>query len=289
MSEKNKEMQDNGKLREEGEATIGEAKEIKDEKKSVSKASPSVVTTSENSKLQLMSKEDLQTLDYSNFATPARMLALGEVLVRSKLVTKKTVEDVMVSLMCGKELGIPLVTSLSQIHAIDGKPSLGVHVIRGIILREKILSNKLEDFVPIYQFVETDEKGVVKLENNLPIVLGIGTLEEQPENSKKRPIDTRTTYEFIRMIKMPNGEWREQKVKSSFTISDAKAAELLDKTNWKRYPKRMLDARAYAIGAREIADDFLNGIYTPDELGANSFIDDNGREIVEDIPHEVIN
>lgn len=56
---------------------------------------------------------------------------------------------------------------------------------------------------------------------------------------------------------------------TSFTIEDAKKAELLGKSNWKKYPSAMLLARATSKAVRSYIPDALAGnVYTPEELGA---------------------
>lgn len=55
---------------------------------------------------------------------------------------------------------------------------------------------------------------------------------------------------------------------SSFTIEEARAAELLSNPSWKKYPRAMLAARCKANGSRMIAPDVLAGMYTPEEMDA---------------------
>lgn len=227
-----------------------------------------------------LTKEDLVTLDYTDFNTPARLLALSEVLVKSKLCPLKTKEDAFMAIQTGKELGLPFVVSVSQIYPIESKPTLGVHLIRGILLREGIYFNKSHDCEDYFEFASKTEEG--KLE-----VIKKGFIDEQPSGSLKRIIDRRTQYIFERDIKTPSGKWRTLTIKTSFGVTDVQAAELDKKTNYQRHLPRMLDARAFAIGAREIADDILNGIYTPTEMidGSNVqdidyTIDENGTETV---------
>lgn len=234
--------------------------------------SPSLTSKEKNVPV-ILSKEELQTLDYNSFDTPARMLALGRVLVKSNLVSLKSAEDVAVALMTGKELGLPFITSLSQIYPINGKPTLGVHIQRAILINNGIIFNKVEDAEPIYAFANR--------ENNNKII-ATGTIKEQPENTGKKRIDYRTTYTFSRAVKMANGMFKEISVKSSFTMKEAIEAELTEKDVWVKYWRRMLDARAFVIGAREIADDLLLGIMTPnelDEIGDISILDKEGIEI----------
>lgn len=66
---------------------------------------------------------------------------------------------------------------------------------------------------------------------------------------------------------------------SSFTMSDAKQAELSG-GNWTKYPRNMLFARAISNGAKWHTPDVFGGpVYTPDELGAN--VDGETGDIIE--------
>lgn len=63
---------------------------------------------------------------------------------------------------------------------------------------------------------------------------------------------------------------------AEFTWDDAKLAELAGKSNWKKYPKAMLVARATSLAVRDHCPDVLFGVvYTPDELGADTDADGN--------------
>lgn len=55
-------------------------------------------------------------------------------------------------------------------------------------------------------------------------------------------------------------------LKASFDESDAKAAGLLGKDNWKAYPTDMYFIRAAARGVRKIAPDAITGLYSVEEL-----------------------
>lgn len=83
--------------------------------------------------------------------------------------------------------------------------------------------------------------------------------------------------------KRPNGS----AARFSFTMEDAKRADLLGKGNWKSYPGAMLRARAIAIMARALFPDAIMGYsYTPEELGA--VVDEDGEVIsipTEPSPH----
>lgn len=66
----------------------------------------------------------------------------------------------------------------------------------------------------------------------------------------------------------------------SFTIEDAKRAELLNKAGdmWRKYPKAMLFSRALSALCRAYFSEFLCGVsYTSEELGAT--VDENGDPV----------
>ena len=62
----------------------------------------------------------------------------------------------------------------------------------------------------------------------------------------------------------------EEPARYSFTLADAKIANLAGKANWQKYPSRMLLARAKAALARDQYPDLLLGMYDPDELEESS-------------------
>lgn len=72
---------------------------------------------------------------------------------------------------------------------------------------------------------------------------------------------------------------------SSFTIDEARAAGLLGKDNWKKYPEDMLYSRAMARGARRYCPDvFMGAAYTPEE-----FIDVEAVPVIDPPPAPDVN
>jgi len=254
-----------------GEVLKGEPIETATTQSIVAKKSSPSPSKEVNSLPAVLTQDELATLDYADFSTPARMLALGTVLAKSQLVPLKKPEDVVVALMTGKELGLPFVTSVTQIYPINGRPTLGVHIQKAILLNNGVTFMKIEDAIEIYSYVKNVGD---KFEEILQ-----GTKDEQPADTKKKLIGFRTTYEFSREIKRPSGKYKEITAKSSFSTMEAATADLLDKDVWKKYYKRMLDARAFTIGAREIADDLLLGIYSPNEVSNDYYINDANEEV----------
>lgn len=74
----------------------------------------------------------------------------------------------------------------------------------------------------------------------------------------------KAVVEFIRP------ERNSRAFKLSFTMEDARRAELLSNPTWKKYPAAMLWSRAVSAGLRRVCPEALLGVsYTPEELGAN--------------------
>lgn len=76
--------------------------------------------------------------------------------------------------------------------------------------------------------------------------------------------------------------------KITFTLEDAKKAEITNNPSWKKYPAAMLWSRAVSSGLRKVCPEALMGVsYTPEEMGAHvdesgHVIPTTGREIPED-------
>lgn len=67
----------------------------------------------------------------------------------------------------------------------------------------------------------------------------------------------------------------------TFTIQDASALGYTNKDNWKKQPAVMLKWRAVAACARVVFPDVILGFYTPEEMGADVRVsDDGGMEIL---------
>lgn len=66
-----------------------------------------------------------------------------------------------------------------------------------------------------------------------------------------------------------NGETKELGI-SVFTIKDAAKAGIVNKDNWKNYPRNMLFARAFSNGARWYCPDSFSSFHSVEELDDNS-------------------
>lgn len=158
----------------------------------------------------------------------------GESALKSGLLPDaiRTKEAAAITVLKGRELGIPFMVAIAHIHIIKGKPSMSAELMQAQA-RKNLPGLKIN---------------VVKLDKLEAII------------KFKRP--------------EPESEW----FTSSFTMDDAKQAELLGNPSWKKYPKAMLFSRAISAGLRIVCPEALMGVsYTPEELGAN--VDEGGNVI----------
>lgn len=126
-------------------------------------------------------------------------------------------EAVLAAMLTGNELGLPLMTSLSKIHVVDGRPGLASETMRSLVLA-------------------AGHELWIESKSNTAVTVG-----------GKRA-----------------GSSREQRV--TWTIDDARAANLAGKDNWKKYPRAMLTARAMAELCRDLFPDVIGGLYAVEEL-----------------------
>lgn len=152
-----------------------------------------------------------------------------------------------------KALDVSPVTAITGIHVIDGKPSASAGLISALVRRA---GHRLR-------------------------VWATGTVEE----------GTLTGHATILRVDDPEHEYRAE-----FTLRDAARAELLElrqdgdrydirsrtergrRTQWEKYPRAMVKARALTEVAREAAEDAVLGVhYTPEELGA--IVDEAGEPV----------
>lgn len=87
-----------------------------------------------------------------------------------------------------------------------------------------------------------------------------------------RPIDYVVEYKFTRTFVI-NGKERVQQAISSFSFTEAQAADMFSKDTYKKYPKVMISHRAFVYGARDIASDLLMGVMETTELKSVEGID----------------
>jgi hypothetical protein len=204
------------------------------------------------------------------------MQTLASVLVKGNLCPLKKEADVIIAMITGNQLGLPFMTSVNNIYCVNGKPSLSAHLHRALLLQNKVFFEKINDYAPLYDWAQLDDKGQYVTQakdingtiKQVPVILKRATVKEKPLTPcvASHEVDRVTTYHFSRFILQPDNSYKELKAIGEFKMSDAHIAGLLVKDNWKNYPNRMCDARAFVAGAREIASDITMGLPCISEL-----------------------
>jgi hypothetical protein len=179
---------------------------------------------------------------------PARfttMKQMAGILLKSGFLPRavNSEEKVITILIKGYELGLPPMEALTGISVIDGKPAVSPQLMIALINR----SGQLKDLV-----VDGD--------------------------------DTKCSVTMTRRGRKPHTE--------TFTIDDARRMKskdgdgniipLADKYNWRQMPAVMLRWRAVSACARVVFPDVISGVYTPEEMGADVTVDDEGAMQVVD-------
>lgn len=158
-------------------------------------------------------------------------MTLGGVLAKSGYFSDAKGEaQAVVKVLAGREMGFGPIASMTGVHIVQGKPTIGANLLGAAIKG----SGKYD-----YRVVElTDDR------------VEIAFFEDGQEVGR-----------------------------SEFTMADAKKAELMGNTTWKKYPRNMLFSRAMSNGARWYCPDVFSGVtpYTPEELGAE--VDEEGEVI----------
>jgi hypothetical protein len=78
--------------------------------------------------------------------------------------------------------------------------------------------------------------------------------------------------------------WSIEPHLSTFTVEDAKRAQLMSNPTWLKYPKAMLRSRAITQGLKDIGFLLGAGVYAPGEIGGGMLVDEATGEV---LPAEV--
>ena len=140
-----------------------------------------------------------------------------------------TYEQAIAKMMVGEALGIHPAVAMQQLHLIEGKVSMSAGLMLSLA-RQRGWSHHVK---------QRDTKACV-----IQWTSPGGTIAG----------DSSWTEEDAKRVKIPAKEGKER--------------SLLDKDNWRNYPRNMLFARAVSDGIRTYCPEITNGItaYTPEEV-----------------------
>ncbi|GAA5056316.1 recombinase RecT [Streptomyces similanensis] len=157
---------------------------------------------------------------------------------------RKQPASVLWAMEYGRALGLDVVTTITTIHVIKGKPTQSADLMLGRARsaghRVRIKSERTRCVVAIQRADDPDDESVVEWTLDDAVTAGLCQLKND------RP-------------------WARDK--------DGKP------TSWEKYPRAMLRARAIAEAVRIACPEVLHGaIYTPEELGA--VVDQEGQPVI---------
>lgn len=185
-----------------------------------------------------------------------------------------TVGKFIATVQLGKELGMGVMASLANIYSVNGRSSVGVHIINAKLLQYGIKVTVLKDYEPIYEYLDNAkidyEESFIYANLDKYQLITTETKKEKYDTNKNQILrlvkDYGTEIKLERKLKDAEGKWYIQEYISKFSWQDAVTAGLSEKDSWKKNPKVMVRTRCLTIGARFIASEALLGMLEHSEL-----------------------
>lgn len=209
------------------------------------------------------------TLGGFQFKSFNELKSWGAEIVKSGLTPLKTGEAVVAAVMMGKELGLEPMISVNNIIPINGKATLGIHLINSLLLKAGIVTEIVRNYEPCVGFAMKGDDGKAMLDGGKPVILRIGFADEEAKDHEvkgKNIVDYKTIVKMTRILKQEDGKFAPMSVTASFSYQESLTADLAKKDNWSKYPKQMCLQRATAFAGRLIGADILLGMYETSEL-----------------------
>lgn len=193
---------------------------------------------------------------------------------------------VLAVFLTGRELGIPPMTALRNLHVIDGKVTVNPKVRAAMVRREglgKLWPHQGPREVPCPLLAQDDHGAECPKCEGSGVVMrlcecGRGEFGDNDDEvatwHAKRGDDPFVIYSSTYTMAMARG----------VTV---KAGQMLaDKDNWKNYPERMLSWRSLGYLLDDAFPEVGTGLYSPDELGA--ITDEEGEPVIDVASTEVL-
>lgn len=211
-----------------------------------------------------------QAIDkYTDFDNLDKMFEFAEKIAKSDFSPLKKAPDIVNAILMGRELGIAPIVSIQNIYPINGRAVLGVHILKGLLLRAGVSYDIIEEYAPQYAYIDSNNVTYTSenVESNRDLFEIINPTTDPATFTKGKkqvlrslvPTDYRTKIKFKRVTENGTLEITRSKLRSDYN-------HLNNKDNWKNSPKDMLLARVMGVGSRDIAADIVGGIMLPDEV-----------------------
>lgn len=209
---------------------------------------------------------DASSLEYSPKNSLDDMLAGARLLIESNVLPSnyQEPEQVVGAIKMGHEYGLPALIALNNIHMIEGKPTLNVHLIGALLLRGGWTYNVEAHPCP---------------ENNYMAAIRFTNKRAEAEHRAKLK-EVNGYHEDVRKRMMDSLDNIAKAISQVFTFSYAEAEQmgLTKKGNWVKMPYIMLRSRCLTLGARLFAPDLMMGMNETAEWADVKNIDVSYRE-----------
>lgn len=178
-------------------------------------------------------------------------MSIAKVLIASEMLPKaiKTPEQAFVIITMGESLGLNMWQAINGINVIAGKPTVSGQLMLALMYR----TGEVEDI----QIESSDTAAAVTIKR------------------KGRPSPHREVFTIEDAQRLMTVEW---------VNNQKKTIRLSEKSTWAQMPAVMLKWRAVAAAARIVFPDAIMGLYTPDEMGADVTVTDDGEMQVINAP-----
>ena len=212
-------------------------------------------------------------LDYRPDASLDDLLRGAQKLIDGGLACGHvTPEAVLGVVKYGNEIGMSAMTSLNNIHMVNGKPTLGVHAIASQLKKFGVIWETLQHFEPEPEF-ENEFVTTIKFTD-----LGLIELYKRELTYASDNLKGAAQESYITII---NEEIRPKLSQSfSYRWTDATSAGLVFKSNWTNHPKTMLFNRCLTLGGRAFKPEALMGMMETLEYAEVSGTEDSEHVIV---------
>ncbi len=170
--------------------------------------------------------------------------------------------DVLQAVEIAKYMNLPIPYVLANAFPVDGKLSYNTRMKKALAVGKGLRLEVICNYKPLRRFVNPDREDIIVLEETIignPLyVIYNNLLEYELDEAKHKdkiklvivPEEFGPIYDYITQIKGKidivdsNGKIHTIEGMGEFKYSEAVTAELISKSNWRKYPKDCIFARA---------------------------------------------
>lgn len=203
--------------------------------------------------------------------------------------------DAIQKVELGKTLGLSVTASLKNIFVFESGGTrqvyTGINVVEGCLNKHNIDIEIVEDFVPVYSYIDLSRNGMPILEFDENHHIDVGKYNDnyvQKMMAEKGMIPVSKVIETYRTTAKLTRRGKETKI--SYTLQEAIDAGLKSginsvtkekvkgKDNWDKHTRSLMRKMAIMLAARICANDIINGMYADIEIKEAQTIDSDDTD-----------